>query len=387
MARFSTQLTARGIFCLCFTVLLSLLGILLGDGAFLTLALSAITLMICCYVLGRFNLSNLEVDVSLPYKCHANKLYEPQVIIKNNRSLLDVFHVNFNLAFPHASVVESKAAWIPARSLANAKVPLRVPMRATELEHPYDLYSRFPLGLFRFKSTQVLHRALTIYPRSITPRELLAHGVSGQCHQPEQNSTVHHSGESRGVREWQPGDAAKSIHWPASIRSMAVGHGLNIREFDPPGLLPEQAVVVFHSFSSQREMVREDSFERAIALTAGSIAYLRNLNVRTEVIADFMVFHPLYTKTRSQYYECLSILADAQRATGTEMHELQSVLDSIPSSHQLIIISDMPSEVWQSFIQVPETATLIDIEQVHFPYQKIMSAKQVLARAARRKSV
>ena len=385
-SKLSTDLTARGGFCLCLIVLLLLIGGLLGDGACLTLGLSALTLMLCCYILGRVNLSKLEVGLSLPHKCHANKVYDPQMVIKNNRSLLDSFHISVNIVLPHATVLSSQAAWIPARSLANAKIPMRIPMRVTEFEHLYQLSSFFPLNLFRFSKNQTLQQAITVYPRSIAPKELLDHGVSGQCYQLDQNSAVNHSGESRSIREWQPGDPAKNIHWPASIRSLARGDGLKIREFDPPGLLPEEAVIVFHSFSSQREMVREDAFERAIALTAGSIAYLRNLNVRTELVADFIAWNPIFTKSRAQYYECLSILADAQRAMGTEMHELQTVLDAIPDSSKIIVISDMPSEVWRSFIQVPESVTLIDIEQVYFPFQKTISPKQALSNFAKKKS-
>jgi len=382
----STYLTARGVFCLCLILLLLLIGALSGDGACLTIAFAALLIMLCCYILGRMNLSNMEMDISMPHKCHANKTYEPHMMIKNKRSLLDCFYIGVDVILPHATVLSSHANWVPARSMADAKVSLRIPMRATELEHLYQFSSHFPLGLFTFYSDQTLYRPITVYPRSIVPGELLDHGVSGQCHQPDEHSMVHHSGESRGVREWQPGDPAKNIHWPASIRSLALGDGLKIREFDPPGLLPEQAVIIFHSFSSQREMVRVDAFERAVALAAGSIAHLRNLNIRTELIADFMMWNPLYTKSRSQYYECLSILADAQRAMGTEMHELQSALDAIPDSHKVIVISDMPNDVWQSLIQAPQGATLIDIEQVHFPFKKTMSAKQVLSKLTNKKT-
>ena len=382
----STYLTARGIFCLCLILVLLLFGALYGDGACLTIAFSAFVIIICCYIFGRMNLSNIEMDISFPHKCHANKTYEPQMIIKNKRSLLDCFYIGVDVIFPHATVLSSHTNWVPARSMADAKVSFRIPMRATELEHIYQFSSGFPLGLFNFYSDQVLCRAITVYPRSIVPGELLDHGVSGQCHQPDEYSIVHHSGESRGIREWQPGDSAKNIHWPASIRSLALEDGLKIREFDPPGLLPEHAVIIFHSFSSQREMVREDAFERAVALTAGSIAHLRNLNIRTELIADFMMWNPLYTKSRSQYYECLSILADVKRAMGTEMHELQSALDSIPDSHKVIVISDMSIDVWRDFIQVPQGATLIDIEQVHFPFKKTMSAKQVLSKLTNKKT-
>jgi len=382
MRKFSTKLAPRGAFCLGIAVGLSAIGVLLGDGALITLGLSAVTLMLCCYVLGRCNLFQLEADVSLPHKCHANKPYKPHVVIRNNRSLLDAFHVKLYLAFPHGAVLGSQSAWVPARSLSSADISIKIPMRASSLEHPYKFSSTFPLGLFRFSSRQLLHHPLTIYPRRIIPDELLDHGVSGHCHNPNQHSNIQHSGEPRSIRPWQPGDAAKSIHWPASIRSLAQGHTLRVREFDPPGLLPDQAVVIFHSFSAQREMMREDAFERAISLTAGTIAHLRNLNIRTTLVADFMRWHPLIAKTRSQYYECLSILADSQRAIGTELHELQSALNEVSDEQQIIIISDMPPDAWQDLVHIPVSATVIDIRQVHFPFKKTISAKEALSKSA-----
>tara|TARA_B110000908_G_C10267529_1_gene465912 strand:+ start:7626 stop:8774 length:1149 start_codon:yes stop_codon:yes gene_type:complete len=382
MRKFSTKLASRGAFCLGIAVGLSAAGILLGDGALITLGLSALTLMLCCYVMGRCNLSQLEVDISLPNKCHANKPYKPHVVIRNTRSLLDAFHVKLYLAFPHGAVLGSQSAWVPAGSLSSADVPLKIPMRASNREHPYKFCSTFPLGIFRFSSRQLLLHPLTIYPRSIIPDELLDHGVFGQCQSPNQHSNNQHSGEPRSIRPWQPGDAAKSIHWPASIRSLAQGHSLRVREFDPPGLLPEQAVVIFHSFSAHREMMREDAFERAISLTAGTIAHLRNLNIRTTLVADFMHWHPIIAKTRPQYYECLSILADTQRAIGTELHELQSALDEVSDEQQIIIISDMPPEAWQDLILIPASATVIDIRQVNFPFKKTISAKEALSQSA-----
>jgi uncharacterized protein (DUF58 family) len=382
MRKFSTKLASRGAFCLGIAVGLSAAGILLGDGALITLGLSALTLMLCCYVMGRCNLSQLEVDISLPNKCHANKPYKPHVVIRNTRSLLDAFHVKLYLAFPHGAVLGSQSAWVPAGSLSSADVPLKIPMRASNTEHPYKFCSTFPLGIFRFSSRQLLLHPLTIYPRSIIPDELLDHGVFGQCQSPNQHSNNQHSGEPRSIRPWQPGDAAKSIHWPASIRSLAQGHSLRVREFDPPGLLPEQAVVIFHSFSAHREMMREDAFERAISLTAGTIAHLRNLNIRTTLVADFMRWHPIIAKTRPQYYECLSILADTQRAIGTELHELQSALDEVSDEQQIIIISDMPPEAWQDLILIPASATVIDIRQVNFPFKKTISAKEALSQSA-----
>ncbi len=382
MNEFSTKIAPRGAFCLGIAFGLSVVGGMIGDGVLITLGLSAVTLMICCYVLGRSNLYHLEADVSLPHKVHANKSYRPQVVIRNHRSLLDAFHVKLYLAFPHGAVLASQSAWVAAGSLASASLLVRIPMRHCSLEHPYKFSSTFPLGLFRFSTRQLLHHPLTIYPRSIIPDELLEVGASGQCQYPDQQSNLQHAGEMRSVRAWQPGDAAKNIHWPASIRSLAHGHGLRIREFDPPGLLPERAVIIFHSFSAEREMMREDTFERGISLIAGSIAYLRNLNIRADLVADFMGWIPLVTKTRPQYYECLSFLADGKRAVGTELHELQSAIDAISDKEQIIIISDMPPDAWFDLVQIPDSASVVDIRQVHFPVKKTISAKEALSQSA-----
>jgi uncharacterized protein (DUF58 family) len=379
MRKFSTKLSSRGTFCLLIAIGLLLVGVISGDGAFITLGLSTAVLMLCCYVLGRYNLSHLEIEVSLPHKCHANKPYKPHVVIRNKRSLLDAFHVKLYLAFPHGAVLACQSSWIPARSLSSADVSIKIPMRASSLEHPYKFTSTFPLGIFSFTSRQLLHQPLTIYPRSIIPEELVDHGFSEQCHSLEQHSNMKNSGEPSSIRPWQPGDPAKHIHWPASIRSLAQGHSLRVREFDPPGMLPDEAVVVFHSFSGQREMMREDAFERAISLTAGTIAHMRNLSIKTSFVADFMRWHPVSTRTRTQYYECLSILADSKRAISTELHELQSALNKISDKQQLIIISDMPPEAWSDLLQIPDFSTVIDIRNVRFPFKKTISAKEALS--------
>ncbi len=382
MRKFFTKLTSRGTLCLFVSLVLMIAGIYRGDGAFISLGLATLMVIIFCYILGRCNLSRLEIEISIPHKCHANKYYKPHVVIRNKRSLIDAFHVELLLSFPHGATLAICSAWIPARSLSAADVSLKIPMRASCSEHPYQFTSIFPLGLFRFTSRQLLRQPLTIYPRCIVPDELLDHGVAGHCQNPDRYSSIKHFGEPGGIRPWQPGDPAKSIHWPASILSLARGNSLLVRELDPPGKLPEHTVVIFHSFSAKREMMREDAYERAIALAAGTIAHLRNLKIKTTFVADFMRWHPISTDTRTQYYECLTILAVSQRAVSTELHELQAALHKVSHTQQLIIISDMPTEAWHGLLQLPESATVIDIRQVHFPIQKTISAREALSRSA-----
>ena len=384
MSKFSTKLAPRGSFCLGIAVGLLLAGFFLKDGILLTLGISALTLLTSCYFLGRANLANLDISLSLPSRLHANKRYRPNLSITNNRSILDAFMVKLYIALPHSSILASETNWIPAGSGAYSTIPVRIPMRSSELTHPFKFTSFFPLSLFYFTRHQLLQQPITIYPRAITPTEILNDGLLGQRNIPRLNNTTTDHGDPRGIRPSQPGDSAKNIHWQASARSMARGHGILIREYDPPGQFPTRCNIVFHSYSSIRQMMREDSFELAISLLVGTVNYLRNLNIQFKLLADFIAWNPYSAKTRPQYYELLAILADASRAVATEKHELLETLNSLPSDQPTIIISDMEPDSWQNEIKTKAHTNhiIIDIRQIHFPYRKTISAKEALAKSS-----
>ena len=355
---------------------------MLKDGVLITLSFTALTILLCCYILGRRNLSKLEANVLLPNRIHATKRYQPHVTHSNNRSLLDAFSIKLTIALPHGTLLATETPWIAARSASSATSSVTIPMRASSLHHPYKLSSFFPLSLFHFSRHFVLNHPLTIYPRAIIPKELLDHGSLGQCTVPLQNAAILDSGEPRGIRPWQPGDPAKNIHWPASARSLAHGHGIRVREYDPPGQLPDHCTLLFHSFSADRQMMREDTFERAISLLVGTINYLRNLKIRVTIIPDFLGWHPMAADTRSQYFELLAILSDCQRSIGTQKHELQHYIEQLPKNHPSIIISDMPIESWEEDITFKPHHIRIDIRQARFTIKKTISAKQALDKSA-----
>lgn len=382
MTRFTAKLSPRGSYCLGIAIGLAIAGFFITDGVLITLSFSALTILLSCYILGRCNISKLQADIMLPSRLHASKKYQPHLTLHNKRSLLDAFHIKLTIGFPHGTILACEAPWIAARSASASTCSLSIPMRASSLQHPYKVSSHFPLSLFQFSRHLVLDHPVTIYPRSITPTELLDHGALGQCSVPLLNSTIQDSGEPRGIRPWQPGDPAKHIHWAASARALAHGHGLRIREYDPPGQLPEHCTLLFHSFSADREMMREDTFERAISLLVGTINHLRNLKIRVTIIADFLGWNPVSADTRTQYYDLLALLSDSQRAIGTQQHEFQYIVDQLPKNEPTIFISDMKLEAWKPSLTEKPHHLYIDIRQIRFPFKKTVSAKQALANIA-----
>ena len=381
MNKFEAKLAKRGSFCLSLSLVMTTTGIILKDAIFTTLGVSGITLMICCYILGRLNLSNITPKLSLPNRIHANKRYQPAVTLTNARNLIDCLHAKLYIALPHEVLLDCEARWIPANSSATRNVPILIPHRSAALDLACKIVSSFPLGLFLFSKRKYIHHPLTVYPRPITPVELLDHGSLDQSTTPTITMQSDYSGEPKGIRSWIPGDPAKSIHWPASARSLAREGQLSIREFEPPGFFPETCAIVFHSYSHEREMMREDSFERAISLLAGTIHHLRNLNIEITVHADCLGWMPQKAKTRAEYYELLAMLAEVERAKGTEQHEIDTILTKI-NHDPSILISDMPIDAWAPYLTLPHTSLPIDIEQIHFSNRKVRSAKDALTKTA-----
>ncbi|WP_303783393.1 DUF58 domain-containing protein [Azovibrio restrictus] len=96
---------------------------------------------------------------------------------------------------------------------------------------PVQLQSAFPLGLAQISRGSADSRAsLIIYPSLFAIEALPLRGCPRLIHRGER-SLPHGAGSSeyRSLREYQPGDPPRHIHWPSSARS----NRLMVREFEP----------------------------------------------------------------------------------------------------------------------------------------------------------
>ncbi|SHI44682.1 Uncharacterized conserved protein, DUF58 family, contains vWF domain [Rubritalea squalenifaciens DSM 18772] len=367
-----SNFTFRGSALLGLELGLILVGILLKDGALITLGVCLFIILLGAIIFGRRNIAKLKVELDLPHRVHAHKSFSARARIINQRAFLDTYNVDISIHLPQGKVQQAKAKWIPSKCGAEYNFRPSIPMRASVLEMHYELVSRFPFGLFTMRKRGTVSAPLLVYPRLIIPRELLSEGTLSDLN-PNQGSTQGDAlGEPRGIRPWQPGDPAKKIHWPASARSLNRGHGLRVRENDPPGFQPEFCHVIYHSFG-RGEVLREDRFERALSLLAGTLSLLMRHNVAAKLQADFLGWSSLPCQNTAQYQECLAIMAETKRAQGTESHELQSALKLVERNHSCIIISDMTTDAWLPSVKLPHGTMVIDIRQIHFQRPKTNS--------------
>ena len=347
-------------------VAVSACGLLVGDGVLFLLGLSGLLLLVVAWLVGRLGLRAVEVEMYLPQRVRAGVPFELELTIHNRRALFDAFNIQVEVNLPGRVILSALANWTPAGAGARMVEMVVLPSRGYVESHPVVVSTTFPLGLFHLKRFVIIHHEITVTPRVIYPQELNSDGALHDS-QPRGGVTVGQSfGEPRGIRPWQAGDAARRIHWPASARSLARGHELRVREYDPPGFHPDHCHLVFHSYASGGEMLREDRFERAISLLAGALSRLQSNGIPCDFTADFNDWQDVHCGSRAQLIECLSQLSRVKRCRGTEAHDLENVLQSVPSNHALVIVSDMAPDSWSHLLSKHPHTMIIDIRQIRY---------------------
>jgi uncharacterized protein (DUF58 family) len=210
-----------------------------------------------------------------------------------------------------------------------------------------DLLADSPWGWWRQRITHQQAHSLRMVPQILTPTTLIE-----QNHSREEESGIDHPhararGEWRGLREWRAGDSLKHLHPAASARSLARGQGLMVAEHDAPSTAPAQVVVMFHSFATDRAIIRPEPFERALSLLAGTLRFWVEQQIPTTLVADFDAWCEYPCHHPRDFQELLDRLATVKRAPHTEWHDWQSAQKSLDPQACLWLISDMPVTSWQ----------------------------------------
>ena len=368
------SITRRGASITGGTVALLIGGFLTAEGLFIVLALCGGILICMSWLLGKLNLRGLGISFHLPKHLPAGMPFELELTLHNRRAFLDAFNTEVQLLLPSKTAATAVASWTAAGSASRITQRVTIPGRAYADTHMARLTTTFPLGLFLAKRHLEIRQEITITPRPIIPRELNGNGSLHDTLPRNGHTSGNTSGEPRGIRPWQAGDSARNIHWPTSARSMARGHGLRVRHYDPPGFNPDECHIVFHSYATGREMLREDRFERALSLLAGSLIELHQMGIPCKLTADFLDWQSIPCNSKMQLVDCLHTLARVQRAVGTEAHELQNILRLISPDHTLMIISDMTPDSWRHLLTNHPHTLIIDIRQVRYRHKTLHAA-------------
>lgn len=359
--RVSVRLQTRGaLFCGGALALLAA-GLWRVDGVMASMGLAGLLLAILVGLVARRNLSGLAVRVDGP---RAGRIGEPakwRLTLCNARRVLDAFGVE--IAFSEDTETTRHALWVAAGSAAEAEF-----RRVPRLRGKWDgigvaLISEFPLGFFRaHRAVWVPHR-WHVAPKPLVPVELLAEGGWLEDAPRPGGAVAGPGGELRGMRPYRSGDSPKMIVWPATLRSTGRGGGLLVMESDPPGFRPSEVVVVFHSFGTDRELIRPDRFERALALASGTLWHFLAMGVPVRFVADFDGWIPRPASSRRHLAVCEELMAEARRMRGTEGHDLGAFLESVDEGVAVVVVSDMPANAWAPAIRSRRSRVAVDVRR------------------------
>jgi len=354
---------------------MTVIGLLRIDGVLIALGMAGVLLTIIVLLFGKWNLQGIQVKLTAPRRVFADTAFDLRMTQLNRRSLFDACSTDLELLLSKTVKIETHSSWTAARSSVTSKLRGSIPTRGAISQHPCLLKSTFPLGLFRFQSKLVVEHEILVFPKPLVPREFFATGDFDDAWNGKGHQAGDAPGEPRGLRPYQPGDRAKQIHWPATIRSLARGRSPRVREYDPPGLRPRQAVVIYHSFGTDNTLIRTDLFERSLSLVCGTLRHLRGIGIPSTLRADFLSWKSYPTFHSESWSEALTLLARASRSDHTEAHDVIAEIEATPPEQALVLISDMPPEAWRHIL--PERNMLIvDIRQHRYGKRSLSFASQ-----------
>lgn len=331
----------------------------------MTIGFCGLLLVGACLVLAPLNLRRLELTLRVPHRFHASREVPFEAELRNGRRLLAAYEIEILLRFPQKVERFGHADWTPAGGVSTLQERLSIPNRSCSESVDYELASQFPFGFFEVRRAHSVSCPILVYPRLLTPIELLVQGLQFDVLPSAGLASGDTLGEPRGIRLYQPGDAANRIHHPATARSLARGHGPRVRAYDPPGFHPHRCRIVFHSHVPAGEMIRFDHFERGLSLVAGTLAYFLALSSKACLQASFTEWQSHPCESRTQFFDCLTLLAQVNRPARTPAETLSEVLANVPVDEQLILISDSPPQAWIGLVPSDrQKVIVIDIRQI-----------------------
>ena len=332
------------------------------DGLMAAMGLSAWLLLGLVWIFGVWNMRGLSLVYRGPRRVEIARGFDAKLELHCGKRMADAFLLEFGINLMGEKEVCGRVLWLGSGGSVLMKRWLSLKHRGLKREQVGWVRSGFPLGLFAFRSEMRIPAEIGVVPFGRVPRELSFSGFLLDGAPLGGSKQFGGMGDWKGLREWRNGDAVRKIAWAASMRSQASGGGLLVRQEEPPGSKAESCVIVFHSYGTDRNLIRPDRFERALSLLCGAAGNLFGLGIPVRVLADFWEWKPIEVGSKRAMAQFREELMSVKRAEWTEAHNLLEAFSQIKSRECLVIISDMPMRSWESL--VPNSAldpVVIDI--------------------------
>ena len=355
------RLTSRGGGLLAISLMAVLNGFIMPEPRWVHLGLLGLLLLGVSFLWAGRNLRDLAYTRKAPESAFAGQLFPLTLTLMNQRKRLDAFAVELEDAVAGPVEKGLRSDWLPAGESATRETQSRVSRRGTHHPAHASFESMFPFGLWKSRVDLENPLAMTVFPRPVTPKMFEDPDILTLLEEDEAESVLAHwDGDFHGLREFQPGDRMKLIHWPTSARS----RHLVVRQFDRR--LPSRVTLIFHSIRPDAKPQPGGPFESGLELLCGMLLLFRDRGTPVDMIASFNEWKSLQVESDGELDVALRTLANAKRTIDRNCNALHAALAGVGPEHRVIVLSDVPLKEWEGdMVELPCVTICLSVKEMY----------------------
>jgi len=324
-----------------------------GNNLLFLILASLIAIILMSGVLSSITLSGISMRLQLPEHIFAGQPVRGLVEVHNEKLTLPSFSLRVEGVRPktsaHAAMLETPVyfPYIPKHDRAQQIVPMTFPRRGIYSQEAFRIVTRFPFGFLQKARRVDLKSEALVYP-SVEPTRNFFEVLPGM------QGALESLAKGRGqdlyaLRDYQPRDSSRHVHWKASARLGS----LMVREFTREDDCRVVLVLDPHTSAGLTAKEADERFERAVTMCAALAwhFYERNsvLQFRTSGFETPLV------EANEIIFDILRHLATAKPCPPDPKRALLSDLSSQAEIFRVIVTSEsrgtIPSSIWnQSWV-------------------------------------
>src|SRR6266849_4299765 len=351
------RITREGWFYIAGILLVALPALNTGNNLLFLILASLIAIILMSSILSSITLSGIAMSLKMPEHIFAAQPVRAIVELQNEKLTLPSFSLRVEAANPKAATAPAAILetpvyfpYLPKHDRVQQTIPVTFPRRGVYRQEAFRIVTRFPFGFLRKARQLNLKTQALVYP-SVEPTaeylEILP-GLQGAL----ESVTKGRGQDLYALRDYQPTDSARHVHWKASARSGS----LMVREFTREDDCRILLVLDPHLSTEDSSLLKLgvpatiNRFERAVTICASlawhfyetnSLLQFRSAGVETPLApADELIF------------AILEHLALAQPLPPDPQQSLMADLAASPELFKIIVTSQphgsVPASVWSS---------------------------------------
>jgi uncharacterized protein (DUF58 family) len=267
--RMEYRITRQGWIYIAGIVLVALAAINTGNNLLFLILACLIASILMSGILSSVTLAGVEMHLHLPEHIFAGQAVRSAVELKNEKQTLPSFSLRVEGAGKKGEETAILTTpvyfpYLPKDESVKQSVPLLFPRRGVYRQEAFRIITRFPFGFLQKARRLDLASEALVYPSVEATAEFVdvIPGIQG---------AIESLAKGRGqdlyaLRDYQPTDSARHVHWKASARSGS----LMVREFAREDDCRVVLILDPHSVSALPEATNaeKERFEQTVGLCA-----------------------------------------------------------------------------------------------------------------------